>query len=107
MPQERCTRAHLNSVCSAYALTSLIKKININSITEIILPEGPRRTSEKIIKKFEIDTTEKTPQINPEVTFVLDTGSLGQLGDSKNFILTLDSITIFIENDRIKIVELT
>lgn len=87
-----------DSLCSAYALEALIKKINRTANTEIILPEGPNKTSEKIIENLKIIAKTKQSLSNPTVIFVLDSGSVEQLGELNEFIHQSPSFKIFIDH---------
>jgi phosphoesterase RecJ-like protein len=93
---------HANSdpdaICSAFALTQLLKKINPKTKIIIGAPEGTNKISEKIIKKFRLNIESEPSLDDVDLIFTVDTNNLKQLGKISNKIEKSKKLIIIIDH---------
>lgn len=87
-----------DAICSAHALRELILRLNPSVNVELFLPGGPSQLSERVIDFFGIEISEKSENLNFDLLFVVDTGSLIQLDDWEKFVSNSEAFKIFIDH---------
>lgn len=98
-----------DAVCSAYALSSLIKKIRPSVNVNIGAAQGISRLSKHIIRKLSMIAIDDRPQIEKaDIIFLLDTNTISQLNDlaekvklSKAPIVVIDHHAIHPETEKL------
>ncbi|MEM3383271.1 MAG: DHH family phosphoesterase [Nitrososphaerales archaeon] len=90
--------ADVDAYCSAYAITSLLKKINPKVDVSIASPKGLSFLTRRVQDKFRIDLTE-SPNINrADLIVVVDTGDLSLLERMGDEIKFTKATKIFIDH---------
>jgi len=98
-----------DAVCSAYALSSLMKKIRPSVNVNIGAAQGISRLSKHIIRKLSMISIDDHPQVEKaEIIFLLDTNTISQLNDlaekvkqSKAPIVVIDHHAIHPETEKL------
>ena len=87
-----------DAVGSAQGLKEICEKTRPGSTTKIVLPEGPSRLSRKIIQELEIDIAEGTSSESFDTIFILDTGSLNQLEQWKEYVIETEADIVIVDH---------
>lgn len=87
-----------DAVGSAQGLKEICEKTRPGSTTKIVLPEGPSRLSRKIIQDLDIDIAEGTSSESFDTIFILDTGSLNQLEQWKEYVLETEADIVVVDH---------
>lgn len=87
-----------DAICSAIALKKLITSLNPSTRINILIPGGPSKLTNSVIDFFNIEISEKLHDKDLDLICVVDTGSLIQLGDWRDFVAGSKVKKIFIDH---------
>ena len=87
-----------DAVGAAQGVKEICEKTKPGSTTKIVLPEGPSRLSKKIIQELGIEIAEIKSSESFDTIFILDTGSLNQLEQWKEYVLKAEAEIVVVDH---------
>ncbi|MGQ9542851.1 MAG: DHH family phosphoesterase [Candidatus Bathyarchaeia archaeon] len=87
-----------DALCSAYALSRLLRRVNPKLKPIIGTPEGVNKTSSRIMQEFKI-TVDANPDLSgTDIVFLVDTNSLQNLGPLQETVEALERPIVIIDH---------
>ncbi len=87
-----------DAVCSAYAFSTLAKRINHKLTTSFTSPDGVSKLSKQILTAIPLDVVDKPDLSQADVIVTVDTNTLQQLGEFKELVLNSRKPLVMIDH---------
>jgi len=87
-----------DSICAAYAVQELVRRLDPSAVAEIVLSGGASALSKRIIGELGMATSELTPADDADAFVVLDTATLKQLDDWGEILASAEAPKVFIDH---------
>lgn len=87
-----------DALCSGYALSSLLKKLNRKILVDLIAPEGVSRVSRQVLSCIRMRLREPRNFTGYDVLFTVDTNTTSQLGRYQTLLEEFDGPVVVIDH---------